>query len=62
VDITKNAQFDLLDFSIKCEGIRSYVAVPKLKLERITDAAELIKAKTYDCLWSRIILGQPKPC
>jgi thiamine pyrophosphate-dependent acetolactate synthase large subunit-like protein len=33
---------------------QSYVAVPKLKLDRITAAAELIRLKkTYDCLWSR---------
>jgi acetolactate synthase-1/2/3 large subunit len=61
IDITKNAQFDLLDFSYKkCEGIRSYVAVPKLKLDRITAAAELInKAKKPMIVFGQgIILGQ----
>lgn len=43
VDITKNAQFDLLDFSYKkCEGIRSYVAIPKLNVKKVGEAAELI--------------------
>jgi acetolactate synthase-1/2/3 large subunit len=61
IDITKNAQFDLLDFSYKkCEGIRSYVAVPKLKLDKVTAAAELInQAKKPMIVFGQgIILGQ----
>lgn len=43
VDITKDAQFGKFDFSYnKCEQVRSYVANPKLDLEKVKQAAELI--------------------
>ncbi len=43
IDITKNAQFDLLDFSYKkCTSIRSYNPVPKLKLDKVAEAAAII--------------------
>lgn len=61
VDITKNAQFDLLDFSYKkCTGIRSYVAVPKLKLDKVKEAAVLINSakKPLIVFGQGIILGQ----
>jgi acetolactate synthase-1/2/3 large subunit len=61
VDITKNAQFDLLDFSYKkCTGIRSYIAVPKLKLKKVEEAAELINSakKPLIVFGQGIILSQ----
>ncbi|OCB78830.1 biosynthetic-type acetolactate synthase large subunit [Flavobacterium crassostreae] len=61
VDITKNAQFDELDFSYqKCTGIRSYLAVPKLNLDKVAQAATLInKAKKPLIVFGQgIILGQ----
>ncbi|MGO4821692.1 MULTISPECIES: biosynthetic-type acetolactate synthase large subunit [unclassified Flavobacterium] len=61
VDITKNAQFDEMEFSYKkCTGIRSYVAVPKLKKEKVEEAAALInKAKKPMIVFGQgIILGQ----
>lgn len=43
IDITKDAQFDSLDFEYKkCEGIRSYKPVPKLDQTQVSKAAELI--------------------
>jgi acetolactate synthase-1/2/3 large subunit len=43
IDITKDAQFAELEFNYKkCEGIRSYVPVPKLDPEKIEEAANLI--------------------
>lgn len=43
IDITKNAQFDTLDFSYeKCTAIRSYKPVPKLKLNQVEAAAAII--------------------
>jgi len=43
IDITKNAQFDELDFSYEhCTGVRSYKPVPKPDMESIEAAAELI--------------------
>nr|MDQ3393401.1 thiamine pyrophosphate-binding protein [Bacteroidota bacterium] len=45
VDITKDAQFGTLDFKYeKCERLRSYVPVPKLDLQAIEAAADLINA------------------
>jgi acetolactate synthase-1/2/3 large subunit len=55
IDITKNAQFDEFDFSYeKCTSIRSYVPVPKLKLDKVAEAAALINSakKTFYCFWS----------
>jgi acetolactate synthase-1/2/3 large subunit len=43
VDITKDAQFGQLDFNYeKCHSIRSYVAKPKVNLNEVLEAAELI--------------------
>ncbi|HEY4799175.1 MAG TPA: biosynthetic-type acetolactate synthase large subunit [Bacteroidia bacterium] len=43
VDITKDAQFSKMDFSYKkCSRIRSYVPVPKIRLDALSAAAELI--------------------
>ena len=61
VDITKNAQFDEMEFSYKkCTGIRSYVAVPKLKMEKVEEAAALINnaKKPMIVFGQGIILGQ----
>jgi len=47
VDITKDAQFELVDFNYeKCKAIRSYQPKPQLNLEQVKAAAELLnKAK-----------------
>lgn len=43
IDITKNAQFDELDFSYKkCTSIRSYTPKPTLNLDKLKEAATLI--------------------
>lgn len=43
IDITKDAQFAEVEFKYKkCEGIRSYVPVPKFDPEKIEEAANLI--------------------
>jgi acetolactate synthase-1/2/3 large subunit len=61
IDITKNAQFDKLDFSYKkCTGIRSYNPKPTLNLEKVAAAAELINnaKKPYIIFGQGIILGE----
>ena len=61
VDITKNAQFDELEFSYKkCTSIRSYNPKPTLNIEKVKAAAELInKAKKPFIVFGQgIILGQ----
>jgi acetolactate synthase-1/2/3 large subunit len=61
VDITKDAQFETLEFSYKkCEKIRSYKAVPKLNLEKIKEAASLINsAKKPFIVWGQgVLLGK----
>ncbi|WP_273567003.1 biosynthetic-type acetolactate synthase large subunit [Maribacter halichondriae] len=61
IDITKNAQFDELDFVYeKCTGVRSYNPVPKPDMKAIEAAAELINiAKKPYIVWGQgIILGQ----
>ncbi len=60
IDITKDAQFGELDFSYKkCEKVRSYRAVPKLNIEKVKEAAELINAaKKPFIVWGQgVILG-----
>ncbi len=60
IDITKDAQFGELDFSYKkCEKIRSYKAVPKLNIDKVKQAAELInKAKKPYIVWGQgVIIG-----
>jgi acetolactate synthase-1/2/3 large subunit len=61
IDITKNAQFDQLDFSYKkCTGIRSYNPKPVLNLQKVQEAAVLINnaKKPYIIYGQGIILGQ----
>jgi acetolactate synthase-1/2/3 large subunit len=61
VDITKNAQFDELEFSYKkCTSIRSYNPKPTLNIEKVKAAADLInKAKKPFIVFGQgIILGQ----
>ncbi|RNC89940.1 MAG: biosynthetic-type acetolactate synthase large subunit [Allomuricauda sp.] len=61
IDITKNAQFDELDFSYeKCTGVRSYVPEPSPDVKEIEKAAELINnAKKPYIVWGQgVILGE----
>ncbi|WP_396171426.1 biosynthetic-type acetolactate synthase large subunit [Flavobacterium sp.] len=61
IDITKNAQFDLMDFNYaKCTSIRSYNPKPVLNLEKVAEAAALINnaKKPYIIFGQGIILGQ----
>ncbi len=45
IDITKDAQFELFDFSYeKCKGVRSYQPVPVLEHSQVEAAAEVINA------------------
>ena len=60
VDITKDAQFGMLDFEYKpCTGIRSYKPVPTLDQNQVAAAAEAInKAKKPLIVWGQgVILG-----
>lgn len=60
VDITKNAQFDDLDFSYTpCTGVRSYSPVPKTDPEALRRAADLINGakKPYIVFGQGVILG-----
>ncbi|MCB0373334.1 MAG: biosynthetic-type acetolactate synthase large subunit [Muricauda sp.] len=61
VDITKNAQFDELDFKYeKCTGVRSYKPVPEPDSKAIQQAAELINnaKKPYIVFGQGVILGE----
>lgn len=61
IDITKNAQFDLMEFSYKkCTSIRSYNPRPTLNLEKVQEAADLINSakKPYIIYGQGIILGE----
>ena len=61
IDITKNAQFDELDFSYeKCTSIRSYNPRPTLNLEKVKEAADIINnaKKPYIVFGQGIILGE----
>ena len=61
IDITKDAQFEEFDFSYKkCDGIRSYKPIPKIDLEKIQEAADLINnAKKPMIVWGQgVILGK----
>ncbi|TDE00630.1 biosynthetic-type acetolactate synthase large subunit [Flavobacterium sandaracinum] len=61
IDITKNAQFDEIEFSYKkCTSIRSYNPKPILNLEKVAAAAELInKAKKPFILFGQgVILSE----
>ena len=60
IDITKDAQFEKINFSYKkTEGIRSYKAVPKININDIELAADLINsAKKPLIVWGQgVILG-----
>lgn len=61
IDITKNAQFEELEFQYKaCTGIRSYKPVPTLDLKKVEQAADLINgSKKPFIVWGQgIILGK----
>lgn len=61
VDITKNAQFDELDFVYeKCTGVRSYKPVPEPDVKAIEDAADMINKarKPYIVFGQGVILGE----
>ena len=61
IDITKDAQFDSLDFSYKhCVGIRSYKPEPEIELNIIKDAAKIINnSKKPMIVWGQgVILGE----
>lgn len=60
IDITKDAQFDSLDFNYKkCCGIRSYKPIPEINLLQVERAAEAInKAKKPMIVFGQgVILG-----
>ena len=60
IDITKDAQFELCDFSYnKINGIRSYNPIPEIDKNKIKEAAKLInKAKKPLIIWGQgVILG-----
>ncbi|MBT8384972.1 MAG: biosynthetic-type acetolactate synthase large subunit [Bacteroidia bacterium] len=61
IDITKDAQFGELDFEYeKCKKVRSYVAVPKFKIDKVKEAAEIINnAKKPFIVWGQgVIIGE----
>ncbi|MEO9513672.1 MAG: biosynthetic-type acetolactate synthase large subunit [Flavobacteriaceae bacterium] len=61
VDITKNAQFDALDFTYeKCKGVRSYKPVAKPDIKAVDAAAELINTakKPMIVFGQGVILGE----
>lgn len=60
IDITKNAQFDKIEFEYKaCRSIRSYIPKPKVNLTQIKEAAGLINQakKPMVILGQGVILG-----
>lgn len=63
VDITKDAQFGELEFEYeKCEKVRSYVPKPKVDLDTVKAAAELINnaKKPYILFGHGVLLGDAK--
>ncbi|WP_420386954.1 biosynthetic-type acetolactate synthase large subunit [Roseivirga sp.] len=61
IDITKDAQFNQLDFDYKkCEVVRSYQPVPVLQPESVSAAAELINQaeRPFVLFGQGVILGQ----
>jgi len=61
VDITKDAQLELMEFSYKkCEKIRSYRPIPPTSEKSLADAAALInQAKKPYVIWGQgVILGE----
>ena len=61
IDITKNAQFEMLDYQYKpCTGIRSYAPEPQINIEDLQAAASLLnQAKRPFIVWGQgVILSQ----
>ena len=61
VDITKNAQFEMLDFEYKkCTSVRSYKPVPVVNLESLKAAADYINSakKPMIVFGQGVILGE----
>jgi acetolactate synthase I/II/III large subunit len=61
IDITKNAQFDEMEFSYeKCTKIRSYKPRPTLNIQKVAEAAELINnaKKPYIIFGQGVILSE----
>ena len=61
IDITKNAQFDEIEFSYKkCTSIRSYNPKPVLNLEKVKEAAALINTakKPFIIFGQGVILSE----
>ena len=61
IDITKNAQFDEIEFRYKkCTSIRSYNPKPTLNLEKVVAAAEIINSakKPFILFGQGVILSQ----
>ena len=61
IDITKNAQFDELEFSYKkCTSIRSYTPKPVLNLNKVKEAAAIINAakKPFIVFGQGVILSE----
>ncbi|MDI6046830.1 biosynthetic-type acetolactate synthase large subunit [Flavobacterium yafengii] len=61
IDITKNAQFDEIEFSYKkCTSIRSYNPKPVLNLDKVKEAAELINTakKPFIIFGQGVILSE----
>ena len=61
IDITKNAQFDEIEFSYKkCTSIRSYNPKPTLNVDKVKEAADLINSakKPFIIFGQGIILGE----
>jgi acetolactate synthase I/II/III large subunit len=61
IDITKDAQFELLDYTYeKCKGVRSYAPIPTLDTAQVEAAAEIInKAQKPMIIWGQgVILGE----
>ena len=61
IDITKDAQMGSLDFSYeKCKGIRSYLPKPKMNINQVKAAAELINnaKKPFIVMGQGVIIGK----
>ncbi|MBT8183236.1 MAG: biosynthetic-type acetolactate synthase large subunit [Eudoraea sp.] len=61
IDITKNAQFDELDFNYTpCTAVRSYKPVPEPDVKAIAEAADLINGakRPYIIFGQGVILGE----
>ena len=58
IDITKDAQFELMDFNYeKCTNVRSYKPVPSLDLNNIVKAADLINnSKKPMIVWGQGVI------